>query len=137
MQEMSRRSRQVANAIREELVSIARKEISDPRLERVGMVTFSGVVLSADHKNATVYVSFMGKEENSVEVQDAIKALQSAAGFIHRLLLKRISMKSHPKLYFKYDRMFERADTVQIALREAAEKELAAAAEIKKNSGDE
>ena len=123
MQEVSRRTKQVANAIRAELVSIAQREISDPRLERAGMVTFSEVVLSTDHKNATVYVSFMGKEEKSQEVQDALKALQSAAGFIHRLLLKRIAMKSHPKLYFKFDTAFDRAAVVQEALNEAAEVE--------------
>ncbi len=131
MQEVSRRTKQVANAIRAELVSIAQREISDPRLERVGMVTFSEVVLSTDHKNATVYVSFMGKEEKSQEVQDALKALQSAAGFIHRLLLKRIAMKSHPKLYFKFDTAFDRAAVVQEALNEAAEVERQAAKESK------
>jgi ribosome-binding factor A len=136
MQEISRRTRQVANAIRAELVSIALRDISDPRLERVGMITFSEVVLSTDHKNATVYVSFMGKEEKSQEVQDAMKALQSAAGFIHRLLLKRIAMKSHPKLYFKFDPMFDRAAVVQGALQEAAEKERTAAAEAKESEDE-
>lgn len=129
MQEMSRRSRQVADAIRDELVIIAQRDISDPRLTKVGMVTFSGVVLSADHKNATVYVSFMGKEEDSPEVQDAIRALQSASGFIHRLLLKRLKMKAHPRLFFKFDRMFDRAAVVHTALHEAADKEKRAKAE--------
>lgn len=122
-----RRHRQVASAIREELVTIARKDISDPRLERVGMITFSGVELTQDLRNATVWVAFMGKQEKDADVQDALKALQSSAQFIHRLLIKRISMKVHPHLSFKFDKGFDRAAVVNEALHEASavEKETA------------
>jgi ribosome-binding factor A len=122
-----RRHRQVASAIREELVTIARKDISDPRLERVGMITFSGVDLTPDLRNATVWVAFMGKQENDPEVKEALKALQSSSQFIHRLLIKRISMKVHPHLSFKYDKGFDRAAVVNQALHEAGavEKETA------------
>ena len=106
---MSRRSRQVAAAIREELVIITQKELSDPRLERVGFITFSEVQISPDHRNATVFVSFMGKDENSQEVKDALAALQNASQYFHRQLVKRLRMKSHPHLRFKYDRGFDRA----------------------------
>jgi ribosome-binding factor A len=123
MAEPNRRHRQIANAIRDELVTIARKDISDPRLERVGMITFSGVELTEDLRNATVWVSFMGKEEKAPDVQAAIEALRSASAFIHRLLIKRIPMKIHPQLSFKFDRSFDRASTIQKALQEAAEVE--------------
>ncbi len=123
MVEQNRRNRQIANAIRDELVTIARKDISDPRLERVGMITFSAVELTEDLRNATVWVSFMGKEEAAQEVQDAIEALRNSANFIHRLLIKRIPMKIHPHLSFKFDRSFDRASIIQKALQEAAEVE--------------
>lgn len=123
MQEVSRRHRQVANAIREELVTIARKDISDPRLEAVGMITFSGVDLTQDMRNATVWVSFMGREEKDPQVKAALEALESASRFIHRLLIKRIPMKIHPHLHFKFDPMFDRASVVNVALHEAAEVE--------------
>lgn len=131
MQEMSRRTRQVASAIREEIVKITSREISDPRLEKVGMLTICGVELSPDHRNAMVFVSFMGKEEKSQEVQDAMKALQHAAAYMHRLLVKRIPMKVHPHLSFKYDRMFDRAAVISEALHEAADKEQETAEERK------
>jgi ribosome-binding factor A len=105
----NRRSQQVAAAIRDELVEITRKEISDPRIERVGFITFSEVKMSPDHRNATVYVSFMGKDEKSQEVRDALAALQSASTYFHRALVKRLRMKSHPHLSFKYDRGFDKA----------------------------
>jgi ribosome-binding factor A len=115
----SRRHRQVSNAIREELVSIIRKDISDPRLEGAGMITISGVELTQDLRNATVWVSFMGKEEKAPEVKAALAALESSANFIHRLLIKRIPMKMHPRLTFKFDKMFDRAAVVSEAFKEA------------------
>lgn len=121
MQENSRRHKQVANAIRQELVTILRKDLSDPKLEAAGMITISGIDVAEDMRNATVWISFMGKDEKSKVVQGAFTALKSANKFIHRLLIKRIPMKVHPRLIFKYDNMFERAATISQALHEAAE----------------
>lgn len=121
MPDPNRRHRQVANAIREELVTIARKDISDPRLEKVGMVTFSSVDLTPDMRNATVWVAFMGKGPKDADVKGALEALNSASKFVHRLLIKRISMKVHPHLVFKFDNGFDRAIEVNKALSEAAE----------------
>jgi len=128
MQEVSRRHKQVANAIRQELVTILRKDISDPRLEAAGMLTISGIEVAEDMRNATVWISFMGKDENSKAVKGAVLALRSASKFIHRLLIKRIPMKVHPQLSFKFDNMFDRAAVISDALHEAAdvEKETAA-----------
>lgn len=123
MADASRRQRQVANAIREELVTIARKDVSDPRLERAGMITFAGLDLTPDMRNATVWVAFMGRTAADAEVKAAIAALQSAESFIHRLLIKRIPMKVHPRLTFKFDGSFERAGVVGVALKEAADVE--------------
>jgi len=128
MQENSRRHKQVANAIREELVTILRKDISDPRLEAAGMLTVSGVDIAQDMRNATVWISFMGKEEKSPEVRGAFEALKSASKFIHRLLIKRISMKVHPHVTFRFDKMFDRASVISQALQEASEVEKETAA---------
>ena len=123
MSEPKRRNLQIANAIREELVTILRKDLSDPDVERVGFITLSGVELSDDVRNATVWVAFMGKQESDKDVQAALAALNHSAKFIHRLLIKRIPMKLHPVPSFKYDRGFDRAEVVGKALREAAEVE--------------
>lgn len=119
MQEPNRRQRQITNAIRDEIVSILRKDISDPRLDAVGMITVSGVELSQDLKNATVWVSFMGKEEKDPLVKAAMESLKSGSSFMHRLLIKRIPMKMHPRLVFRFDPMFDRAAKVSEAFAEA------------------
>jgi ribosome-binding factor A len=117
----NRRHRQIANAIREELVTILRKDLSDPAVERAGFITLSGVELSEDLRNGTVWCAFMGRDEGLREVRDALEALNHSAKFIHRLLIKRIPMKVHPVLTFKYDQGFDRAAVVGKALHEAAE----------------
>lgn len=97
---MSRRSRQLASAIRDELVQITQRELNDPRLKAVGMITFSGVELSSDHKNANVFVSSMGQPKDSPQVKAAFQALESAAGLYRRFLLKRLATKAVPQLRF-------------------------------------
>jgi ribosome-binding factor A len=119
----NRRHRQIANAIREELVTIARKDLNDPSIEKVGFITFSGVELSEDVRDGTVWVAFMGKEEKSKSVQAALEALNRSSPFIHRLLIKRLPMKVHPRLTFRFDNGFDRAAVVGKALAEAAEVE--------------
>jgi ribosome-binding factor A len=121
--EPNRRHRQISNAIRAELVAIVRDDLSDPGIEKVGMITFSGVDLSEDLRDGTVWVAFMGKEEKVKSVQAALKALNRSTKFIHRLLIKRLPMKVHPVLHFRYDHGFDRAATVGQALAEAAEVE--------------
>lgn len=123
MNEPKRRNMQIANAVRDELVGILRKDLSDPDVERVGFITISGVELSDDVRNATVWVAFMGKQEGDKDVQKALEALNHSAKFIHRLLIKRIPMKVHPTPSFKFDRGFDRAAVVGKALQEAAQVE--------------
>jgi ribosome-binding factor A len=121
--EPNRRQRQIANAIRDELVTIVRKDLSDPAVEKVGFITFSGVELTEDMRNGTVWCAFMGKDEGLQVVRDALEALNHSAKFIHRLLIKRIPMKVHPVLHFRYDHGFDRAAEIGKALSEAAEVE--------------
>src|ERR1700733_11222631 len=84
----SRRQRQIANAIREELVMIFRRDINDPALEAVGFITISGVELAPDMRNGSVWVAFMGKSADEKYVKAAIEAMNGASRFIQRLLIK-------------------------------------------------
>jgi ribosome-binding factor A len=126
--EMSRRSKQVAGAIQVELADLLRRELNDPRLQAVGWVTISEVEIASDHRNANVYVSFMGQEERSVIVQEALKALKHSSGFLHRALMKRLALRSIPQLNFRYDNSFDYAQKVSVALKEAQDVEAAAKA---------
>lgn len=131
-----RRHRQIADSIRDELVTIVRKDLSDPNLEKVGMITFSGLDLSDDIRTAVVWCAFMGKEEKDKHVQEALKGLNRSASYIHRLLIKRLPMKLHPRLEFKFDSGFDHAAKVGKALKEAAEVE-AETLRVRSESGNE
>ncbi len=117
--EISRRTRQVASAVKVELANMLLRDINDHRLQAVGFVTIAEVQLANDHRNATIYVSFMGQEEKSPKVQDALAALNHAKGFLHRALMKKLEMKAIPHLHFRYDRSFDHADKVSRAILSA------------------
>ncbi len=73
-------------------------QISDPRL---GWVTVSSVVLSKDYQKATVFVSVIGNQQESLEV------LNNACGFIRTLLSKRLPWRRVPKLSFELEEPWE------------------------------
>jgi len=100
---VSHRLERVNSLIREELSELLRRDIKDPRLGT--FVSITGVVTAPDLKNATVYVSYFGSNE---EKQGTLKALASATGFLHHELVKRLDMRHVPDLHFQWDDSIER-----------------------------
>lgn len=93
----SHRSLRIAEAIREVVSSAILFEVSDPR---VRAVTVLRAEVSGDLRNATVYVSIMGSEQ---EQQVALKGLQHAAGFLQARVAARLQTRFTPVLTFKRD----------------------------------
>lgn len=118
---MSPRVQRVADQIQRELASLIQLEVNDPR---VGMVSVTGVNVSRDLAHAKVYVTVMNtltddKAVNDstlsepggldkLEIEENIKALNKAAGYLRTLLAKRLSLRSVPKLQFHYDGSVQR-----------------------------
>lgn len=96
------RPRRVAEQIQRELADLLRLEVKDPR---VGMVTLTDVEVSNDYAHAKVYFSLLGDESR---VQEALKGLQSAAGFLRSEVAKRIKLRVMPQLHFVHDTSIER-----------------------------
>lgn len=70
------------------------------------MATVSGVELSRDLAYGKVFVTFLNishEEHESQMVQDGIKALNEASGFIRSLLGKAMRLRVIPELTFSYD----------------------------------
>jgi ribosome-binding factor A len=119
--EMSPRVQRVADQIQRELASLIQLEVNDPR---VGMVSVTGVTVSRDLAYAKVYVTVLNTltEDEAVnestlsepgvldklEIEENIKALNKAAGYLRTLLAKRLSLRSVPKLQFHYDGSVQR-----------------------------
>ena len=103
---MTRRQRQVADFLRDEVSEIIQRELKDPRL---GFVSITRVEMSPDLRYATVYVSIFGIDE---ERRDALGALQGAAGFIRHILKPRMRIRHVPELTFRLDRSMEHAEQI-------------------------
>ncbi len=98
---MSERMRRVNEAVRE-VLSEAVGELKDPR---IGFVTVTGVVTSADLRHATVYVSVLGSERKR---ERTLRGLESARGPLQARLNRELHLKRTPQLAFEYDPTVER-----------------------------
>jgi len=119
---MSRRTRQVGEFLREELTDIIRKEVKDPR---IGFMSVTAVDVTPDLRNARVYVSVLGSDE---EREETLAALRSASGFIRHHLKPRLHMRQIPELEFRDDRSMEHAEQIARALNELHRADAAKAA---------
>lgn len=93
----SRRQRQVAELLHEEISVLILRRLRDPRL---ASVTVTGVEVSPDLKNATVYVSVFGDED---EEKAALAGLEGATGFLRREIGSSLSLRIVPQLVFRID----------------------------------
>lgn len=110
----SRRVEQVAGLLRTELSEVVRREVHDPR---VGFITITAVDVSPDLKNARVFVSCLGTEE---EQRESLRALRHASGFLRTTLGGRLRMRAIPHLDFKLDSSMAEAEEVQRVLIQLA-----------------
>ncbi len=108
---MSRQDK-VSEALRQEISNIIHSELKDPR---IGFVTVTGVELTQDLRYAKVFFSVLGKEEEHEKTKEA---LDSALGFIRRLIAQRIRLRFVPEISFKEDRSIEYSVQIQEALEE-------------------
>jgi ribosome-binding factor A len=97
----TRRQRQVAELLHQELSLLIQQRARDPRM---GFVTVTDVEISADLKIAHVYVSVLGSEEDA---EQSLDSLNHAAGFFRRELGASVSLRHLPELDFRLDSSLE------------------------------
>lgn len=100
---MSYRIERVNALLRQEIGSVVADELKDPRISSI--VSITRVETSRDLGFAKVYVSVLGSDQ---EKSDTLRALGSAAGFIHRSIRPNLRMRSVPHLAFYLDEAIER-----------------------------
>ncbi|HHX40819.1 MAG TPA: 30S ribosome-binding factor RbfA [Armatimonadetes bacterium] len=111
------RQRRVAELIKEQVGQIIQHEVSDPR---IGFATVTDAEVTADLREARIYVSVLGDPD---QAQESIAALQRAAGYIRRLLGRRVDLRVIPELTFAHDRSLERGSRVLQLLQELEEEQ--------------
>jgi ribosome-binding factor A len=98
---MSDRMRRVNASVREVLAE-ALGELKDPR---IGLVTVTGVVTSADLRQAKVFVSVLGSERKRTAT---MAGLEAAHGVLQARIGRELRLKRTPQLAFEYDPTVER-----------------------------
>jgi ribosome-binding factor A len=97
----TRRQKQVAELLHQEISQLLQHRTQDPRL---GFVTVTGVEVSPDLRQAKVYVTVLGDE---VDTQTTLKGLASAARYFRRELGQALTLRYVPHLTFKLDSSLE------------------------------
>ena len=102
--------------IKQEMSKMLLREIKDPR---IGFVTVTDVEMTGDLREAKIYVSIMGGEE---KVQESLKGLKSALGFIRREIGRRIRLRFTPEISFALDTSLDYSEHIQKILLDIEKK---------------
>jgi ribosome-binding factor A len=111
----SRRQRQVAELLHQEISQLIQYRTQDPRL---GFITVTGVEVSPDLTQAQVYITVLGDES---DLESTFEGLASATGFFRRELGQSLSLRYIPELEFKHDTSLERAMRIEALLDQIEE----------------
>ena len=90
--------------LREVLSEILLRKMRDPRFQE-GLLTVTDVEVTTDYKQATVYISVLGTDE---EREGKLNLLRGAAGVLRTELKHSKAFINVPSLTFKYDESIER-----------------------------
>lgn len=93
----SRRTLKAAEAIREVVAMSILTDLKDPRVHGS---TITKVEVAADMRQAKVYFMILGGEGKE---RNALRGLQSAAGFLQQKVARRIDSRYTPTLQFAVD----------------------------------
>jgi ribosome-binding factor A len=115
MRTPSHRPERVAELVRHIVAEFLTGDVRDPR---IGFVTVTGVVVTADLSHATVSVSVMGTEEEKAR---SLEGLASAARFLRAAVSKDLRLRTSPELHFRLDRGLEHAQRINRVLKELKE----------------
>ena len=102
----------VNQLIKEEVSVLLQRELKDPRL---GFITVTEVDTAKDLRQAKIFVSVLGGDE---QWKASMTALTSARGFIRNWLRQHLDLRVTPELTFLPDRSMEHAARIQALLKE-------------------
>ncbi|MBV9384364.1 MAG: 30S ribosome-binding factor RbfA [Streptosporangiaceae bacterium] len=126
------RARRLADRITEIVAEMLERRIKDPRL---GFVTVTEARVTSDLREATVYYTVYGSEE---EQADTAAALQSATGVIRSEVGRQTGLRHTPSLAFVADALPDTARRIDdlVARAREADEQLARSREGAVPAGD-
>ncbi|WP_214849539.1 30S ribosome-binding factor RbfA [Exiguobacterium sp. s193] len=108
---MSVRSNRVAEQVRKEITQMLIKDVNDPRVKAV---TVTGVEVTGDLQQATIFYSVLGDEKVR---DDARIGLEKSKGFMRKEIGSRIRLRKTPELMFEIDTSVEYGSRIDELLR--------------------
>ncbi|RYL95301.1 30S ribosome-binding factor RbfA [Sporolactobacillus sp. THM7-4] len=111
------RVHRVAEQMKKEMSDIIEHRLKDPR---VGFVTVTGVDVTGDLQDATVYISVLGDEDKKTAT---LEGLTKARGFIRSEIGKRIRLRKTPEIQFKFDQSIEYGSHIDKLINELHRKD--------------
>jgi ribosome-binding factor A len=112
---MAWRPARVGELLKAEISELLREEAKDPRL--VGLFSITQVDVSPDLKNARVYVSVLGTDDEKAQL---FEGLAHVAPFLQHELRGRLRLRTTPALDFRLDDRIEEGDRITRLLNEVA-----------------
>jgi len=92
------RNKRISEEIKKIVSELIQKEIKDPRIPPFTSVT--EVTTTRDHRYCNIFISFL---KDDVDVEEALKGLNNAKGFIRREIGAQIKLHYTPEPVFKVD----------------------------------
>lgn len=97
-------------ALKEEIGAIIEGDLGDPR---IALCTVNEVVMNVGGKSARVFLQVQGDEQ---EMEETLKAITAAKGYIRHELLERLGKRHVPDLIFTLDRSDEYGNRIETLL---------------------
>lgn len=108
---MPARNQRLADQIQQDLAGIIQREIP---ISRAGLVTLTGVELTADYAHAKVYFTVLGAEPAQAQA-----VLDEKAGWLHSQLFKLLHIHTIPTLHFVHDEQLARGFAMNALIERA------------------
>lgn len=109
------RTQRVADYLQRELATLIQQELRDPRL---GMISLTSVDVSRDLGYAKIYFTQLGVDTDE-DARETTDVLNRAGGFLRSQLSRDATMRSVPKLTFRFDSSVGRGRAMESLISEA------------------
>jgi len=112
-----KRADRVSEAIKREVSVLLTQGIKDPG---VHFVTVTLVDVAEDLRNAIIYVSVLGTEQDA---EETMKGLERAKGYVRKELGARLQLRYTPEIHFKRDDSLDNSLKIRNILNELKSEE--------------
>lgn len=108
------RTQRVSHFLHEELARLLQTTVRDPRVQQVNL---TGVEVSRDLSHARVFFTLMS-DVSEAERSEISGVLSKVSGFLRSELAKSSSMRTVPRISFRFDESVGRGRDMESLLRE-------------------